>query len=246
MSDKTKIQWCDSTVNPIMGCGGCELFPSPRNVLAAVDEAVAVAVAGVKITSKRIFKGLVDEAFKSIEKSLPGHKKTVNTTNIWHLRKPFVECVRKDYGSKAAKVAGRSIQKAVSCYAAILHLNKGASILKPDYQPKTGYAPIFETVTTYEGRMNDAARRAELLGMSNPATPWKDRLPRMIFVSDMGDALSAKGDFPFLKRELVPAFQSDEGKRHLWLWLTKPPSAPRKKQILAIKLLQIWPGQSGE
>ncbi len=63
--------------------------------------------------------------------------------------------------------------------------------------------------------MNDAARWAELLGMSNPATPWKDRLPHMIFVSDMGDALSAKGDFPFLKRELVPAFQSDEGKRHL-------------------------------
>lgn len=29
MSDKTDILWADSTVNPVMGCGGCELFPFP-------------------------------------------------------------------------------------------------------------------------------------------------------------------------------------------------------------------------
>ena len=28
MSIKTKIQWCDSTVNPTMGCGGCEIWSS--------------------------------------------------------------------------------------------------------------------------------------------------------------------------------------------------------------------------
>ena len=26
MSVKTKIQWCDSTVNPTMGCDGCEIW----------------------------------------------------------------------------------------------------------------------------------------------------------------------------------------------------------------------------
>ena len=26
MSKTTKIQWCDSTVNPTMGCDGCELW----------------------------------------------------------------------------------------------------------------------------------------------------------------------------------------------------------------------------
>ena len=26
MSAKTKIQWCDSTANPTMGCDGCELW----------------------------------------------------------------------------------------------------------------------------------------------------------------------------------------------------------------------------
>lgn len=26
MRKSTPIQWCDSTVNPVMGCGGCELW----------------------------------------------------------------------------------------------------------------------------------------------------------------------------------------------------------------------------
>jgi len=41
MSNITDIQWADTTVNPIMGCGGCELFPPPGKVLAAIDTAVA-------------------------------------------------------------------------------------------------------------------------------------------------------------------------------------------------------------
>lgn len=45
----------------------------------------------------------------------------------------------------------------------------------------------------------------------------------MIFVSDMGDALSSLGDFPYLKSDLIPAINTDAGKRHLWLWLTKRP-----------------------
>ena len=28
MSVKTKIQWCDGTVNPTMGCDGCEIWSS--------------------------------------------------------------------------------------------------------------------------------------------------------------------------------------------------------------------------
>src|SRR4051794_41447629 len=30
MSIKTKIQWCDSTVNPTMGCDGCEIWGAQR------------------------------------------------------------------------------------------------------------------------------------------------------------------------------------------------------------------------
>lgn len=28
MSKNTAIQWADSTINPVMGCDGCELWPT--------------------------------------------------------------------------------------------------------------------------------------------------------------------------------------------------------------------------
>src|SRR2546429_9733548 len=31
---KTKIQWCHSTVNPVMGCDGCELWPGKDRIVA--------------------------------------------------------------------------------------------------------------------------------------------------------------------------------------------------------------------
>jgi len=30
MGKKTTIQWCDSTINPTMGCDGCELWDQNR------------------------------------------------------------------------------------------------------------------------------------------------------------------------------------------------------------------------
>lgn len=59
MSDVTNIQWCDSTVNPIMGCGGCELFPSRGEILAEINQAVSST--GVTINSKAIFMELVED-----------------------------------------------------------------------------------------------------------------------------------------------------------------------------------------
>jgi protein gp37 len=35
MSIKTKIQWCDSTVNPTMGCDGCEIWGAQRKTCYA-------------------------------------------------------------------------------------------------------------------------------------------------------------------------------------------------------------------
>ncbi len=35
MSLKTKIQWCDSTVNPTMGCDGCEIWGVQRKTCYA-------------------------------------------------------------------------------------------------------------------------------------------------------------------------------------------------------------------
>lgn len=223
MPNITDIQWCDTTVNPIMGCGGCELFPSPDKVLKAIDQAVADT--GSRIDSRAIYKELVQDAYTKIKTPKQGHKNAVNTTNIWHLREAFLESVRNNHGKLAADAAQKAIRQSVTCYAATLHLNKGQKLLKPDANGHKGHAPIFEAATRFAGRAAKTARLADLLGQTNPATPWKERLPRMIFVSDMGDALTSKGDFPFLKSDLMPAITSDDGKRHLWLWLSKRPGS---------------------
>ena len=56
-----------------------------------------------------------------------------------------------------------------------------------------------------------------------PAKPWLDGLPRLIFISDMSDALSADVPFEYLRTEIVQGVSSPKGKRHCWLWLTKRP-----------------------
>jgi protein gp37 len=204
-----------------MGCGGCELFPPPGKILSEIDQAVADY--GACIDSRAIYKDLISAAYAKILKPLRGHKNAVNTTNIWHLRHQFLSAVEIACGFQAKEAAERAIRNSVTCYAATLHLNKAMNLLKPQYAGNVGYAPIFEAVTPYKGRAQKAANLKDLLGCHNPQTPWKGRLPRMIFVSDMGDALSSRGDFAFLKSELLPAIISSAGKRHLWLWLTKRP-----------------------
>jgi protein gp37 len=236
MSAITSIQWADSTVNPIMGCGGCELYPSPSKILCAVVRAMIEAAPGVNATPasvKAIYSELVNDAFQHGQNPHPGHKFAVNTTNIWHLRNRFASVIEETHGPAAAQAASEAIRKAVTCYAAILHLNKGANILDREgnrpgkNRPRglnPGYAPIFETITPFKDRCKKVAALKDLLGHINPLTPWKGGLPRMIFVSDMGDALSAKADFPFLKNDMMPAITSVKGRNHLWLWLSKRPA----------------------
>lgn len=221
MSDITSIQWADSTVNPIMGCGGCELFPSPGEVLANIDQAVNDS--GTQIQSKEIYKDLVDSFYSKIDKPHAAQKKAVNTTNIWHLREHFLKKVSSSHGKNAAAAAENAIRKSITCYAAILHLNKGYSILKPNYMGHNGYAPIFESVSQFPRRASKVAELKDLYGQSVNRSSWKSGLPRLVFVSDMGDALSTKADFQFLKSDLLPAITSNAGKRHLWLWLSKRP-----------------------
>src|SRR5262249_16857154 len=100
-----------------------------------------------------------------------------------------------------------------------------------------GFAPDFSTPKLYPGRMVEAARWSDLTGEQRPAKPWLDRLPRLIFVSDMGDALSERGaidgadepipggavPFESLKTEIIDTALSPLGLRHRWLWLTKRP-----------------------
>ena len=135
MSRSTKIQWCDSTVNPTMGCDGCELW-NPKS--------------GVR-----------------------------------------------------------------TCYAGVLHTRFGGST--------KGYSPTFEQLTLWPGRMAEAAGWPDLTGTRRKDKPWLDGLPRLVFVSDMSDALSSAVPFDYLAAEVVAAVTSPGGRRHRWLWLTKRP-----------------------
>jgi protein gp37 len=150
MSLNTKIQWCDDTVNPTMGCDGCELWSAERK----------------------------------------------------------------------------------SCYAGVGHVFR---------RGHPGFAPKFEEVTLFPGRMAKAARWSDLTGEARPEKPWLDGLPRLIFVSDMSDALSAAVPFEYLAREIIENVTSDLGRRHQWLWLTKRPHRMATFYRWLWKLGKDWP-----
>jgi protein gp37 len=106
------------------------------------------------------------------------------------------------------------------CYAGTLHTRFGG-VTK-------GYSPTFEELTFYPGRMAEAAGWPDLVEKMRQDKPWLNGLPRLIFVSDMSDALSAVVPFDFLETEVVRAVVSLNGQRHHWLWLTKRPDRMAK------------------
>jgi len=133
MSLHTTIEWCDSTVNPTMGCDGCELW---------------VPSHGVKI-----------------------------------------------------------------CYAGVLTERRGGKV--------KGYPRRFEVPELFPGRMAEAAAWSDLTGKPRPDKPWLDGMPRVIFISDMGDSPSSSVPFNYLRDEVVATVTSAQGRRHVWPWLTK-------------------------
>jgi protein gp37 len=106
------------------------------------------------------------------------------------------------------------------CYAGKIH---------PRLRHLEGYGKSFTEVGLLPGHIAAAARLSDLTGKPRPAgkdypaKPWLDGLPRLIFVSDMGDALSRAVPFDYLKAEFIDVFNSPAGRRHVWLWLTKQP-----------------------
>jgi protein gp37 len=128
-----------------------------------------------------------------------------------------------------------------SCYAGMLHVRFGG-VTK-------GYSSTFEELTYWPGRMAEAARWPDLTGTARKEKPWLDGLPRLIFVSDMSDALSAEVPFDFLEEEVVRIVTSQVGQRHQWLWLTKRPDRMAQFcDVLKVKHIgwpeNLWAGTS--
>ncbi|MEO8614726.1 MAG: DUF5131 family protein [Luteolibacter sp.] len=186
---------------------------------------VLLLLTGISADSHAILKVLIDIHYRKIREPSPGHVNSVTTTNIWHFRELFRREIAKQHGAEAGRVALASLKEAIKCYAAKLHLNRGSNILKPNRKVNNGYALTFEQVRNFDGRVAEAAKWSDTLGLSDPEKPWMKGLPRTNFVSDMGDAFSYKTDshFAFLEREVIEPVISPQGQRHLWLWLTKRP-----------------------
>ncbi len=164
MSETSPIQWTDGTVNPVVGCDGCELW-------------------------------------QPMTKQFPRR----------------------------------------SCYAGLLHERSGGRMV--------GYAARFEEPTRRPGEMEKAARASDLRGRRRADKPWLDGLPRLWFVSDMGDALSDRIDFPYLRAEVIDIAKSAAGRRHRWLWLTKKPLRMARFSSWLLERgvkwpSNVWPGTS--
>jgi protein gp37 len=71
--------------------------------------------------------------------------------------------------------------------------------------------------------MEQVAKWSDLTGQDRPGKPWLDGLPRMIFVSDMSDMLSAAISFDYILDEVIWNVLNEDGMKHRWLWLTKRP-----------------------
>lgn len=207
MAKETAIQWCDSTLNAVMGCCGCELWPTITQLIRCVADFLTRRCS----VEPAIARTQAQRAMSCYE--LP--------TDIYHARTAVADALVKD--PKSARALAEDITHLFRCYAGFLHLIRGLDETRPQKKTNKGYAPKFERVTLFPGRMAEAAKWSDLRGKDRPEKPWLDGLPRLGFLSDMSDFLSPEVPFTYLRDEVIANVSSPDGSRHLWLWLTKLP-----------------------
>lgn len=86
---------------------------------------------------------------------------------------------------------------------------------------RAGKGAFDKPVVLKPGRMAEAARWSDLRGTKREGKPWIDGRPRIIFIGDMADTLQPSVPFEYLKTEIIDVVASKEGRRHVWMWLTK-------------------------
>jgi protein gp37 len=197
----TLIQWCHSTVNPVMGCPGCELWPRPGQIISKMV-ASAVSVGSSEPHAREI-----------INARLQG----LDLSTICRQQRDLFPSLASDLGGSPMliKIFQQILEKAAVCYAARQHLVRAG---------RPGFADEFETPKLFPRRTEFAAGWAPPNEEEETAKPWLAGARRLIFISDMGDALSLTVDFEFLRQEIITSATSLKGRRHIWLWLSKRPS----------------------
>lgn len=137
-----------------------------------------------------------------------------NTSIQW-----AVDTVNPTSGCAGCELARPSLSEHERvCYAYQVHMNRLRHSL-PDK-----YAQSFFDVKLIAGRIAQYARGRDLRGVAKHH-PWIPKeYPRVIFISDMADALSPGIPFEYLRDEIINvAGRTMPGMRHIWMWLTKQP-----------------------
>jgi hypothetical protein len=169
----TKIQWCHSTVNPIMGCDGCELWKPAAAIQKRILEAL-VCDAGLP------------EAW--LQKALVLAVGDRQTSEIYRDRELVAQTLAREAGldKMPCEATVNIIHNECKCYAGLL------GTLRAGHK---GYADAFEEPKLFPGRVAKAA------GWTVPGPneisdkPWLAGLPRLIFISDIhGMSHGARGE----------------------------------------------------
>lgn len=104
-----------------------------------------------------------------------------------------------------------------SCYAARTHRSRLAHAFPENY------ALNFHDVRLIPGRLQKAAAWRDLRFKRRDDKPWMNDQPRLIFISDMSDALSEGVPFEYLLHEVIRPVFAWQRHGHVGLWLTKRP-----------------------
>lgn len=87
--------------------------------------------------------------------------------------------------------------------------------------------------------MAKAVRWAAPAAKEVSAKPWLKDMPRLIFISDMGDALCASEPFPYLHEQVIANVSSAYGERHVAA-VTKATTRSRHLIKLARSMLKEY------
>lgn len=99
-------------------------------------------------------------------------------------------------------------RKVRSCYAG--RLTEAAA-------GRPGWPTAFDKPQIFPGRIEAAAKWADLTGTQRPYKPWLDYYPRIVFLNDMGDTFTKSLPLDWM----LPYIPIIENSPHIWLVLTK-------------------------
>lgn len=192
-----------------MGCHGCELWPKTSQIINSLIKLIS--------SNSDEQRQVVSAAVKKELDDVP------HATAAWHSRDRIIENLQNKFPNIPLEDWKKQFEKRFRCYAGIQHIMRGAKPADWSTASTKGYAAAFDSPEKFPGRMADCAKWGPPTASEITDSPWMASLPRLIFVSDMGDALSDSIDFEFLKTEIIDNVSSPKGQRHIWLWLTKRP-----------------------